>query len=242
MKHKSKEEAMIYSFLGCEAFCVFSTKADGNMKGEEGKNNRDVYFEKYIPKTARKIVLAEQIHSNSVEVVGRNSPDFIRGADGLITAERGISLGTFGADCRNILLCDEVAEIIGNTHLGYRGILQKCAHNTISKMINLGAKKEDIKAIIGPGACGKCYEFDEKDAAIFSRLYGSFISSGENDCGKVLIDLLGIIFRQLTGEIGILPENIQCSNICTIENEKFFSQRRQKKDPVEAGVAVIGMY
>lgn len=240
MKLKLKEEAMFFSFVECDAFCVFSMKTNGNMKGEEGRGNREVFFEKYLPKSVKKIIMAEQIHGNSVEVVGMNSPDLVMGVDSLVTCEKGIALGTF-ADCRNVLLCDQGAGVIGNAHLGYRGILQKCAHNTVSKMIGLGAKKERIELIIGQGACKKCYEFDKKDSGIFSRRYESFICGGENGSSKVFIDLFGMIFSQLTNEIGIPSVNIRYINACTCEDSNFFSQRRDKCDPVEAGIAVIGL-
>jgi polyphenol oxidase len=240
VKLKLKEEAMFFSFVECDAFCVFTMKINGNMKGEEGRENREVFFEKYLPKSVKKIIMAEQIHSNSVEVVGGRSPVIIRGVDGLVTREREIALLTFGADCIDMPLCDQNAGVIGNIHLGRQGILQRGAHNIVSKMIGQGAKKDDIELIIGPGICGKCYEYDEKDAGIF-KLYDSFISNGENGSGKVFIDLTGILLAQLTEEIGIPAGNIRRSEICTFENSSFFSQRRDRNNPIETGMAFIGL-
>jgi len=231
---------MFYSFNGCDAFCIFSMKINGNMKGEDGRLNREVFFEKYLPKSVKKIVMAEQVHGNSVEVVGMNSPEIITGVDGLVTSERGVALGTFGADCRNVPMCDQDFGVIGNVHLGYRGILQKAAHNTVAKMIGLGAEKERIKPIIGQGVCGRCFEFDKKDAGIFKQ-YWPFVSQKEDSGGKVFVDLFGIVFYQLTKEIGIPAANIQYIDVCTKENANFFSQRRDKKDPIESGIAIIGL-
>lgn len=87
----------------------------------------------------------------------------------------------------------------------------------------------DIIAAIGPGICRECYEIGMDVANEFQKLY-----SGE-DYDAIISDVRGNHCRldlwkaneRLLLKVGILPEHISVSNICTHCNpDLLFSHRK----------------
>ena len=71
----------------------------------------------------RHFITAEQIHGNEVAVIDRPlvADQCCAGVDGLVTNERGLSLGIYVADCCAIFLVDPVKRSIGLVHSGRKG-------------------------------------------------------------------------------------------------------------------------
>ena len=64
---------------------------------------------------------AEQVHGGEVAVVDRKSESVVMGVDGLITADEGVCLGIYVADCCAVYLVDPVRRVVGLVHAGRRG-------------------------------------------------------------------------------------------------------------------------
>ena len=82
-------------------------------------------------------------------------------ADALITAEQGLPLVVFSADCGILLLHDPDAGCVGAVHAGWRGCAAGIVEKTVREMVRLlGARPERILAAVGPciGKC--CFETD----------------------------------------------------------------------------------
>ncbi|MEM9967219.1 MAG: peptidoglycan editing factor PgeF [Pseudomonadota bacterium] len=79
-------------------------------------------------------------------------------ADAMVCKERGIALSVLTADCQPVLLADQTAGIIGAAHAGWRGTLNGVLENTVEAMVTLGAKRDDIAAVIGPCISQNAYE------------------------------------------------------------------------------------
>jgi len=58
--------------------------------------------------------------------------------------------------------------------------------------------------------------------------------------GKIFVDLKGIIKEQMV-DLGIDYKNIENNEECTMEDDRYFSFRRDKPKVTEAMVAVIGL-
>lgn len=67
------------------------------------------------------LVTAEQIHSNNVERVDRNSIGVRSQCDGLLTNDLEIALGIYTADCGAIFVADPEHRAIGLLHSGRKG-------------------------------------------------------------------------------------------------------------------------
>ena len=78
-------------------------------------------------------------------------------ADGQVTAQFGIALGMFAADCLPVLLGDPVTGIIGAAHCGRRGLERGVIGTTVDLMKSKGADPANIVATLGPRICGDCY-------------------------------------------------------------------------------------
>jgi YfiH family protein len=123
------------------------------------------------------MVLNKQIHSNKAIYVDKPS---IRGkeevADGLVTDIPHLVLGVFGADCPPVLFADPQKGIIGAAHAGWKGALSGILESTIDLMVQKGARREHIKAIIGPAINQDSYEVSASFLEEFVQRDGSYCS------------------------------------------------------------------
>lgn len=78
--------------------------------------------------------------------------------DALVTTEPGIAIGVLTADCTPILLADQQSGVVGAAHAGWRGALAGIIEATVETMCSAGAKKHQIKAVIGPTISQSAYE------------------------------------------------------------------------------------
>lgn len=171
------------------------------------------------------LVSTYQVHSADVLVV--DAPFSERPmADGMVTAAAGIALGVLTADCGSVLFADEKARVIGACHAGWKGALSGVTDNVIIAMEKLGAKRENIAAVVGPTISQAAYEVGPEfsrtfiEAEITNRKY--FMPSVKVnhymfDLPRYLID------RMRNFGVG----DVQDLALCTYEDEEwFFSYRR----------------
>ena len=100
-----------------------------------------------------------QIHSPDAVAINELWPPSARPrCDALVTATRGLALGVTGADCGMILFADQFAHVIGAAHAGWKGALNGVVEATVTAMEQLGAKRSDIVAALGPCIGKNSYE------------------------------------------------------------------------------------
>ncbi|KAB7789748.1 polyphenol oxidase family protein [Bifidobacterium leontopitheci] len=92
-------------------------------------------------------------------------------ADGQVTAQTGIALGMFAADCLPVLLADPEAGVIGAAHCGRRGLERGVIQATVDLMKLKGAEPSRIVATLGPRICGECYEVGDEIADTFTKRF-----------------------------------------------------------------------
>lgn len=227
-----------------EITAIMSTKSDGNMKiYAENKNtqvikNRKTFFSKHkIPE--KKVYSAGLSHSANAKTVSPKSPFFFSNTDALITLIPGIFLSITVADCYPIIFYEPKNRIIGLAHVGWKGTKRGIIKNILSKMKKAGANPGDIFVSLGPGICQNHFEFDAVRAKKTFSKYKKYIKPGKSS--KVFVDLAGIIISQLK-EFGIKQKNIKYSRECTFcQDRRYFSSRRDKKQPIEAMIVLAGM-
>src|SRR3546814_20884531 len=64
-------------------------------------------------------------------------------------------------DCTPVLFADTAAGVIGACHAGWRGALAGITDATIEAMEKLGARRERIRAAVGPTIHQKSYELSD---------------------------------------------------------------------------------
>jgi YfiH family protein len=189
-------------------------------------------FAQALDISADSLVFCDQVHGTNLRKVGvtdRNKgigPSDIRETDGLYTNEPGVTLVTFSADCVPLLFLDPVKRVIGAAHAGWRGTAALIGAKMVQTLINeYNCYPPDILAGIGPSIGHCCFEVDTPVAEVFSQVWKPFVTPGK-ESGKFNIDLWSINKYILLSE-GLLPEHIDCTQICTCcHPELFFSHRR----------------
>jgi YfiH family protein len=171
------------------------------------------------------LLTAYQIHSPDVIVVREPFSGERPKADGIVTDRPGIAVGASSADCGPVLFADPEARIVGAAHAGWKGAFTGILENTIATMENLGARRENIIAVLGPSISSPNYEvgpeFVERFVGANSANSGYFEPSSRP--GHAMFDLNGYTVDRLTAA-GVTAEALYR---CTYaEEELFYSYRR----------------
>lgn len=156
------------------------------------------------------------VHGAGVARVDR-PVDSVDDVDALVTDRPGIALFATYADCYPIVLWDPEKRVAGLVHAGWRGTQAGVAWAAVDFMRNeFGCRH--VRAGIGPGICGRCYEVGDDVAG---KLDARFVSPGAR--GKWLLDLAAANAAQLD-EAGV--KAVYDIGMCTKESYLFPSHRR----------------
>lgn len=213
------------------------------------------------------IIQANQNHTDCIKKVCRkinnDKPDFSlteeKIEDGLITDKKNLILATTNADCILLIFFDPIKKVIANIHSGWRGTLQRISVKAIQKMINeYECKPQDIICCICP-SIRKCHFEVEKDVKdmfeneIQDLENSEFIDAEENvkkdihindiieekiENSKWNIDTV-LINKIILQKVGLKPENIIDSGICSVCNSDIVHSYRIEKKDYKTETAII---
>lgn len=212
------------------------------------------------------LVTLRQIHSDIIHFVDA-TPEAQLAGDGLITTTPGLLLGIQTADCLPIILVDPKRRAVGVFHAGWRGTLKRIVEKGAGEMRrHFGSKPRDLKAAIGPGIHGCCYEVGEEVRQKFESqfAYGEklFREIEETDPvrekypmlfltarapghsilpKKIFLDLVEANRQQLLA-VGVPAKSIETSPLCTnCRTDLLFSYRAEKRKTGRM-MGVVGMF
>jgi YfiH family protein len=171
------------------------------------------------------LVVMSQVHGDKVLVVDQ-VPVQIPVADALITANPDLALVVMIADCIPLLLRSE--NLVAAVHVGRAGLVNSIAIKTVLKMRTLGASK--IQGTIGPAICGSCYEVPPDLQNEVVALHP--LAKSETRSGSPALDLP----KALVGALAEIDVPVTISAGCTLEDDDYFSFRRNKITGRQAGV------
>ena len=129
------------------------------------------------------------------------------------------------ADCLPVLFASRNGDEIAAAHAGWRGLSAGVLENTLEKF---SCPTEDVLAWFGPAIGAKNFEVGEEVLAQFEKSHpGSenFFSSGVKP-GKFLADICEL-GRFALKHAGL--RHFYGGGFCTVDDERFFSFRRQGK-------------
>lgn len=199
------------------------------------------------------LVTLRQIHSDVIHLVSQAHKAPLPG-DGLITRTPGILLAVLTADCLPVILVDTKHHAVGVFHAGWRGTLARIVEKGIGEMRkHFGTHASDIKAAIGPGIRGCCYQVGQELKDKFESQFGYaadlfretkerdeiherypllFLTArapGHSELPKqIFLDLAEANRCQLLAA-GVPARNIADLGLCTACNvDRFFSHRAEK--------------
>ncbi len=198
------------------------------------------------------LVKTNQDHTDEVKIITEkinlDKPDFnleqYVKTDGMITKSKNIMLATTNADCILLLFFDPVKKVIGNTHSGWKGTLQRISVKTVQKMKNeFGCNPKDIICCICP-SIRKChFEVDIDVKELFEKEFQDLgnldeIIEEKIPNSKWNIDTV-LINKIILEKAGIKQENIIDSGICSVCNSNLVHSFRVEKEGYGLCTALI---
>ncbi len=170
------------------------------------------------------LVGVHQVHSATVVTATAPSEDKPR-ADALVTRTPGLALSVLTADCQPVLFGDAEAGVIGAAHAGWRGALDGVLDATVDAMVDLGAQRERITAVIGPTISQRAYEVGPEFMDNFLNedpTFARYFAQGDGD--RLLFDLPGFGLNRLRAAgVG----HAEWTRHCTYSDpQRFYSYRR----------------
>ena len=197
-----------------------------NLASHVGDDPADV--EENLEKLRERVgsfVVMSQVHGDGVVVVDE-VPAEAPIADALITSNPNLALVVMVADCIPLLLRSE--KLVAAVHVGRAGLINSIALKTVAKMRELGAVQ--ISGSIGPAICGSCYEVPQELHDQVSAAHP--LASSKTRVGTPALDLP----RALVAALAAVDVPVEISAGCTLEDDDFFSFRRNKVTGRQAGV------
>ncbi len=186
--------------------------------------------------------MPRQVHGSEIVVVGEKTPYDESSAlqaveaDAVITQQKGRWIGVRTADCVPVLLYDPETRTVAAVHAGWRGTVKHIVRKTVEQMQTmLGVQPENLLAMIGPSISVESFEVGEEVAE-------AFVAAGRAECvlrqtliaqghpvayAKPHVDLWQSNAMDLL-EAGVELDHIDCTPLCTYQNESvLFSARQQ---------------
>ena len=211
------------------------------------------------------LVTIRQVHSDIIRCVDSIPEEPLTG-DGLITATPGLLLAIQTADCLPVILVDQKRRAVGVFHAGWRGTVQRIVEKGVGEMVRcFGSRPRDLKAAIGPGIGGCCYEVGDEVRTKFESQFAYaaelFRETKESDPvrekypllfltarapghgelpAKIFLDLVEANRRQLLAA-GLLRKNIEALPLCTSCRPELLFSYRASKGKTGRMMAVAGI-
>ena len=172
-----------------------------------------------------------QVHGARVVAVSGGDGDASAAeADGLCTADPGLGLAVFVADCVPALLADARTGACAAVHAGWRGTVADILGEAVRTMAAaFGTRPADLRAALGPAIGPCCFEVGPEVVEGFTRVLPGPAGAGVVAPGahKPHVDLR-LAQRRLLERAGLAPEAIDAARECTRcdPGNRFFSYRR----------------
>ena len=248
---------------GGSALNLGFTKDDSKAAVE--RNRAAFLRELGVGKNPWPLVALRQVHSGMIRYVDSPAEAPLAG-DGLITATPGLLLGIQTADCLPIILVDPKHRAVGVFHAGWRGTVKRIVEKGVGEMrLRFGSRPRDLKAAIGPGIHGCCYEVGaevrekfESQFAYAAKLFREieesdpvrekypmlFLTARAPGHGvlpkKIFLDLVEANRQQLLA-VGVPAKSIEASSLCTNCRTDFLFSYRAERGKTGRMMGVVGI-
>jgi polyphenol oxidase len=174
-----------------------------------------------------RVSYARQVHGAEASRVSAGG-GFAGRVDVLATAERGVPLAVFTADCLAIVAYDPVARVLGLAHVGWRGMVRGATQAVVRAVGELGGRPSRLRVAIAPSIGPCCYEVDQPVTAELARVFGERWTAwvAPSRAGHVMLDLW-TANETLLREAGVAPASIDNPRLCTAcHPEMLYSYRK----------------
>src|SRR5439155_7087350 len=155
-----------------------------------------------------RVCYARQVHGAATARAPAGG-GFAGSVDILVTAEHGVPLSIFTADCLAIVLYDPAARVLGLAHVGWRGTVRGATQAAVRAVGERGAGAGALRVAIAPSIGPCCYEVDEPVTTEFASAFGERWTAWARPSrpGHVMLDLWTANETLLT-EAGVAPASV----------------------------------
>jgi YfiH family protein len=174
----------------------------------------------------------EQVHGRVIASLASNHGRRFQGAacvgrcDALMSAESGIGLVVWSADCVPTLITG--GDVVAAVHSGWRGTVADIAGAVVRRFaVEYGIEPENLHAALGPAISGARYEVSQ---SVIDSL-GAFGLEEERWRSGNQVDLRQFLTARLE-DLGLDPGAIRAIGPCTASTPELASYRR---DGVDSG-------
>jgi len=206
----------------------------GSLNGGMGSNDDPEAVKENRARMARSLGLAPeallacwQVHSpDAVLATTPWTREEAPKADAIVTATPGLGAAVSIADCGPVLFADPQARVVAAAHSGWKGAIGGVIAATVELMEAQGARRGNIRAVIGPLIRQSSYEVGEDFVSRFleqDQAFARFFAPAERP-HHALFDLPGFIRLRLQ-QAGVEQIEDLALNTYTDE-ERFYSFRR----------------
>jgi len=174
----------------------------------------------------------EQVHGRVIASLASEHGTPARGAacvgrcDGLISADMGVGLAVWSADCVPILMTG--GDVIASVHSGWRGAVADVAGAVVRRFtVEYGVSPRNLRAVLGPAISGDRYEVSQ---GVIDSL-GAFELDEKRWRSGNRVDLRGFLTARFE-DLGLDPGAMRSVGPCTASTPELASYRR---DGIAAG-------
>jgi YfiH family protein len=179
------------------------------------------------------VVSMAPVHGNDVGHVERSTDEPVPEVDALVTTVPGLALLVVAADCVPVLMADGDAGVVAVVHSGWRGVRSDVVGAALGSMVELGARTEHVRAVVGPAICGSCYAVDRSrfDEVVAVAPTAAAVATG----GRPGLDLRSAVVSRLRGA----GATVTLHGGCTYESPELYSFRRDPVTGRHGGVVTL---
>jgi len=212
-----------------------STAEIGDMSFLHGepnivKESRKKFFD-ILGITPEKITGLSLMHGTKIFDIERSEGNVMepidKDADILFTDKPETYLFFIIADCLGIFIYDPVKKVVSITHAGWRGVNKEAPKVTIQHYIEkYGSDPNDLIVGFSPAIQKESMNFLHTND-LTNEAWPKYIKENGNNTKQ--IDWIKFAYDQIVSE-GVVPENIEISDINTRTDKNFFSHRESVED------------
>ena len=213
---------------------IYGSLNSGEGSGDDPRNIAENRARIAGAMGAKWLLSCYQVHSPDVVTVMAPWDERPK-ADAMVTDRPGLGLCILSADCTPVLFSDPNSGVIGAAHAGWKGAIGGVLLRTLEGMEALGAKRERIRAAIGPTIQQASYEVGPEFRDQFlNQGAGSedLFIPGQGD--RFHFDLPGYCQRQLMAAGAAEVFNLG-HDTCAMEDTYFSNRRRNLRGEPDYG-------
>jgi len=174
------------------------------------------------------IATMRQVHAADVAWA---MPGLVPEADALLTYTPNLGVLARVADCVPVVLATEEHDTVGVVHAGRKGLVAGVIPAAVRVLQERG--RGPVSAWIGPRICGQCYELDPATADEVAVAVPAAASTTR--WGTPGADIGAGVAAQLRD----LDVTIRDLGGCTLEDDRFFSHRRDAAPQRQGAIVVL---